>query len=56
MFVINTVRAGTTLLREEGDAASVVKELAYTIVRSLATVAGSNIYVTIAIDKESLNV
>ena len=50
MFIVNTVRTGTTPLREEGDAASIVKELARTIVRSLATVAGSDIYVATAVD------
>jgi hypothetical protein len=56
VFIINIVRIGTTLLKEEGDAASVVKEFSYIVVRSLATVTGSNIYVATAIDKESLNV
>ena len=56
MFIINIVRIGTTLLREEGDAASVVKEFSYIVVRSLATVISSNIYVATAVDKESLNV
>jgi hypothetical protein len=56
VFIINTVRTGTTLLREEGDAASVVKKFSCIVVRSLATVTGSNIYVATAIDKKSLNV
>jgi len=56
VFIINIVRIGTTLLREEGDAASVVKEFSYIVIRSLATVIGSNIYVTTAINKESFNV
>jgi hypothetical protein len=56
VFIINTVRTGTTLLREEGDAASVVKEFSYIVIRSLATVTGSNIHVATAVDKESLNV
>jgi hypothetical protein len=50
VFIINTVRVGTTLLREERDASSIVKKLSYIVVRSLATVIGSNIYVTTAID------
>ena len=56
MFIINIVRTGTTLLREEGDAASVVKEFFCIVIRSLATVTGSNIYVAAAVDKESLNI
>jgi len=56
VFIINTVRTGTTLLREEGDIASVVKEFSYIVIRSLATVTGSNIHVATAVDKESLNV
>jgi hypothetical protein len=50
VFIIDTVRAGTTLLREERDASSIVKELSCIVIRSLATVAGSNIYVTTAVD------
>jgi hypothetical protein len=56
VFIMDTVRAGTTLLREERDASSIVKELSYIVVRSLATVAGSNIHVTTAVDQESLDV
>jgi hypothetical protein len=56
MFIINIVRTGTTLLREEGDVASVVKEFSCIVIRSLAIVIGSNIYVATAVDKESLNV
>jgi hypothetical protein len=56
VFIINTVRTGTTLLREEEDVASVVKEFSYIVIRSLVIVIGSNIYVAIAIDKKSLNV
>jgi hypothetical protein len=56
VFVINTVRIGTTLLKKEGDVASIVKEFSYIVIRSLATVTGSNIYVATAINKESLNV
>jgi hypothetical protein len=56
VFIINIVKTGTTLLREKGDVASVVKEFSYIVVRSLAAVTGSNIYVATAIDKESLNV
>jgi hypothetical protein len=56
VFIINTVRTGTTLLREEGDAASVVKEFSFIVIRSLGTVTGINIYVATAVDKESLNV
>jgi hypothetical protein len=50
VFIIDTVKAGTTLLREERDASSIVKELSYIVIRSLVTVIGSNIYVTTAID------
>jgi hypothetical protein len=56
VFIINTVRTGTTPPREEGDAASVVKEFSCMVVRSLATVTGSNIHVATAVDEESLNV
>jgi hypothetical protein len=50
VFIIDTVKAGTTLLREERDAFSIVKKLSCIVIRSLATVAGSNIHVTTAID------
>ena len=50
MFIIDTVKVGTTLLREERDASSIVKELSCIVIRSLATVAGSNIYVTTAVN------
>jgi hypothetical protein len=56
VFIMNTVRTGTTLLREEGDAASVLKEFSCIVVRSLATVTGINIYVATAVDEESLDV
>jgi hypothetical protein len=56
VFIINIVKTGTTLLRKEGDAASVVKEFSYIVIRSLVIVTGSNIYVAIAVNKESLNV
>jgi hypothetical protein len=53
---MNTVRTGTTPPREEGDAASVVKEFSCMVVRSLATVTGINIHVATAVDEESLDV
>jgi hypothetical protein len=50
VFIIDIVRAGTTLLREERDASSIVKKLSCIVIRSLAIVAGSNIYVTTAVN------
>jgi hypothetical protein len=55
VFII-IFRTGTALLKEEGDAASIVKQLARTSVCSLATIAGRSIYVATAVDKDSLNV
>jgi len=50
MFIINIVKAGTTLLRKERDVSSIVKKLSYIVIRSLVIVIGSNIYVTIPIN------
>ena len=55
MFIINIVKIGTTLLKEERDVASVVKKFSYIVIRSLVIVISSNIYITTAINKKSLN-
>jgi hypothetical protein len=56
MIIVNTVGTGALVPAEEGDASSIVKELARTIVGSRAALARLDIKATTGMDKDSLDV